>query len=68
MLNHLDIDFLLVCLRRELNKVDRAIVSLEQIALTKRAEFGVPRRPMADDRTANSGSGKWRSHHRLRAS
>jgi hypothetical protein len=68
MLNHLDIDFLLVCLRRELNKVDRAIVSLEQIARTNRAEAGVPRRPMAGDSTAHGGTGKGRSHHRLRAS
>ena len=68
MLNKVEVDFLIVYLRGELDQVDRAIVALERMARTQRgAADRVTKRPIASERAPQGSAWRRWTHHRLRA-
>jgi hypothetical protein len=64
VLNQIEIDFLLVHLRRELDQVNRALAALERMARTRRRS--VPKRPIARERAAAGATAKGWTRHRRR--
>jgi hypothetical protein len=65
----IEIDFLILCFRRALADVNRAIADLERIARERQAGPAAPvKRPPAGEQGSRNSGGKGWNHHRLRAS
>jgi hypothetical protein len=65
VLNQIEIDFLLVHLRRELDHVNRALAALERMARKRRGS--VPKRPIEREPAAAGATAKGWTRHRRRA-
>jgi len=64
MFNKVEIDLLIVCLRHELDQVDRAIITLERMARARRAAAAPLRRPIEEERVPRNSNRNWTEHRR----